>query len=107
MKGIDDGELRGRVGDVRNAQEKVSRKIHPIDVKAGAMRDFEVNHCQADRYSCSTLEHLVDEAVARVVVPLAVADEVLLVVQVLIEYPNRVAARLLNPERRFFSHLIE
>jgi len=108
MKRVDDGDFGSYVAvPVGRAEQKMSGKVDAINVQVGAARDFQVNHRQADRNPGSSIEDLVDEAVPRVVVPVAIADESLFIVEVLVEGADRIAARLSNAGPRFDPHAIE
>ena len=80
---------------------------HP---QAGPARDLEVDHREGDRDAGAAIEHLVQEAVARIVVLLAVAGEPLLVVEVLVEHADRVLTANAGPRHaagRFVAHPLE
>ena len=53
----------------------MSGKIHALEPQTGAPSDFEVDDRQADRNAGAPIEDLVQEAVARVVVVLAITGE--------------------------------
>ena len=99
--GIDDehlvvcpGGAEGRPrGCERRAQEEVSREVHARHAEAGASGDLEVYDRQADRNAGAAIEHFVQEAVARIVVPIAVSAEPLLVVEVFVERAHGVFER--------------
>ena len=57
------------------AQEEVSREVHAFHVQFESSRDFDVQDGKRDRDTRPPLEHLVQVAVARVVVFRSVADE--------------------------------
>ena len=67
------------------AQQKVPGKVDALDVDAGAPRDLHVDERQRDRNAGAPIEHVVQEAVARILVLDVVADEPLLVEQVVVE----------------------
>src|SRR5262245_51773517 len=81
VKRIDDDEVRSVVaGALGRAQQEVSREVDAGDTQTGTARHLEVHDGKGDWNAGSTLHHLVEKAVARVVVMFAVADETLLVV---------------------------
>ena len=92
---------------IARTQQEVTREIDAVHVQAGAPRHLEVDHGQADGDADAPVEHFVDEAVARVVVPFAVPRKSLFVVQVLVERPHGVVADLLHARGRFLAHAIE
>ncbi len=63
----------------------MARKVHAGDAEAGAPRHLEVDDRQRDWDSRTALQHLVEKAVAWIVVPIPVPDEPLLVVQVFVQ----------------------
>ena len=60
-------------------------EVDPFEPQAGAAPDLEVDHREADRNAEPAIEHLVQEAVARIVVVIAVAAEAELLVEVGVE----------------------
>jgi hypothetical protein len=106
---IHDDEVGAAVAadDARCAQQKMSGKVDPVDAQPGAARHFEVHDREADWNSGAPIEHFVDEAVARIVVAVAVPGESLLVVQVLVERAERVFASAVDARRGLASHDIE
>ena len=77
--------LRGRHRVLRSPHEKVAREVHAVQPESGAPSDLHVDDGQRDGNAGATVEHLVEAAVARVLVLIAVADEPLVGEQVLIE----------------------
>ena len=82
-----------RVRRERRPQEEVAWEIHADDAQAGAARDLEIDDREADRNPRAAVEDLVQKAVARIVVPVAVAAEALLVVEVLVEGAHGIFER--------------
>ena len=86
-------------------------KIHPFEPQPGAAPDFEVDDGEADRDAEPAIEHFVEEAVARVVVMIAVAAEPELLVKVGVERREpdrgRRAFVALEPSGGRFPHALE
>ena len=78
----------------------MSGKVDPLDVHAGPPRDFHVDQRQRDRDAGPAIEHLVQEAVARILVVHVVADEVQLVEQVVVERHHPRVALGIDSRRR-------
>ena len=95
------------VDALAGAQQKVTREVdagHPQTRPAGHL---EVNDGERNGNSGAPFHHLVEETVARIVVVLPVADESLLVVEVLVERTNRVesaGSRARDSHRRVLAH---
>ena len=75
----------GESGRRAAPQQKVPGEVDAFDVHARPPRDFHVDERQRDRNAGPPIEHLVQEAVARILVLDVVADEPLFVEQVLVE----------------------
>ena len=76
-----------RIENHRGAShQKVPGKIHAVDMKARPPRHFHVNQRERNGNAGAPLQHLVEEAVAGVVVSLAVAGEALFVEQIRVEH---------------------
>ena len=82
------------------AQQEVAGEVHAVDAQPGPARDLEVDDGEADRDAGAAIEDFVEEAVARIVVALAVAGEALLVVEVFVERADRVLLRARRPTVR-------
>ena len=67
-------------------------KVDAFGANAGPPRDFDVDQGQRDRNAGPQVEHLVEAAVARILVLLAVAAEALLVEQVPLSVSTRAAS---------------
>ena len=115
MEGIDDERVAaqrcaGMRSGHRRAQQKVPGEIDPGDAQPGAAGDLEVDDREADRDAGAARQHFVEEAVARIVVALAVAGEAELVVEELVEGAKGVFRRLAaRPQARRcrIAHLVE
>ncbi len=108
---IDDQVVVCAAGFRRGTHEEVPGKIHPFELHAGAPADLEIHDRQADRNSDPAVEHFVEEAVARIVVVLAVAAEAELFVEIRIQRGDR-RARVdpllpVKPSGRRFTHPFE
>ena len=77
---------------VRGAQQKMPGKIDAVDVHARPPRDLEIDDREADRDAGAAVEDFVEEAVPRVVVPVAISGEALIVVQVFVQHLDGVLA---------------
>ena len=99
---VDDEDVVGqpRRRRERRAQEEVSGEVHAGDAQAGAARDLEVDHREADRDAGAAIQHFVQKAVARIVVAIAVSAKPLLVVEVLVERADRILERDLDRQGR-------
>ena len=75
----------GRAPPGRTAQQEMSGKVDALHVQAGPPRDFHVEHRERNRNAGPPIEHLVQKAVARILVVHVVADEAQLLEQVLVE----------------------
>ena len=84
---VDDQPLVRIVGMqvLQRAHQEVTGKVHPLHAHAGAPAHLDVDQRQRDGDARLLVEHLVEAAVPRVVVVLAVAGEPQLVEQVLVE----------------------
>ena len=85
-------------------------EVDARDAQPGAPRDLQVDDREADRDAGAPVEHLVQEAVARIVVVLAVPREAQLVVEILVERLQRVVLRWLtarDARAGFRAHPIE
>ena len=75
VKCVDDEILRVRRPASRPApQQKVTGEVDAFHLQAGPPRDLHVEERQGDGNAHSPVDHLVEEAVARVIVPDLVAD---------------------------------
>ena len=96
MKRVDDEVVGLREPAPRRAsQQEVPRKIDAFDAYAGPPGDFHIDHRQRDRNAGAPVEDFVQEAVARIFVRDAVADEAQLAEEVLVErHHTRVVVRI-------------
>src|SRR5207245_1266835 len=93
VKRIDDDVFAGA-----RPNEKVPGEVHAFEAESRAAPDLEIDGGQADRNAEPAIEHFIQEAVARVVVVLAIAAESELFVQVRVERRDvRRGARALLP----------
>src|SRR5204863_5286839 len=114
VKRIDQQAAGGAFADVRAAYEKMTREVDAVDVQPRAPGDFHVDDRQRDRNARAMIEHLVEAAVARILVAL-VAAEALLLEEIRVERAHarerRRVARFLhvvaNELRRRRTHSIE
>ena len=86
MERVDDQAAftsRGLV--LRCSDQKVAWEVHALEPKSGAPSYFQVDNRERDGNAGTTIEHLVETTVARILVPIAVAGEPLVGEQVLIE----------------------
>ena len=88
----------------RTSQQEVSWEIDALYVQARAPRHFHVEQRQRNRDAGAALQHLVEEAVAGILVLVLVADEVQLVEQVFVERHHACIAIGVHPRRRFARH---
>ena len=87
----------------RESHQKMAREVDAVDVEPGAAGDFHVDDGQRDRNAGAPFDHLVQETVARIVVPLAVSREPFFVEQICIQYVDGrfgLAQVLQAPARR-------
>ena len=93
---IDDQILRERQAAAgRTAQEKMTGEVDALDVEPRAPRDFHIQQRERNRDPGSAVEHLVEKAVAGILVLNLVADEAQLLEQVFVEHHDaRVAIRI-------------
>ena len=82
-----DDEILGvsQASSGRTPKQKVPREVDAFDVEARPPGDFHVEQGERDGNPRATIEHLVQEAVARIFVLLLVADEAHLVEQVVVQ----------------------
>ena len=87
------------------------REVHAFETQPGAAADLEVDDGEADRNAEPPVEHLVQEAVARIVVVLAVAAEAELLVEIRVERGDQDGRRRavvpLQPPGGRFAHALE
>ena len=115
MERIDDEAVAGIVGVqiLLRADEEVTGEVDALGADAGSARDLDVDEAERDRNAGPPIEHLVEAAVPRIVVAIAVAGEPQLGEQVLVERVDagdqrRVVAGILgNPLGRRVAHLVE
>ena len=97
--------LRGR------AHEEVAGEVHAFEPQAGAAPDLEIDHRQTDRDAGPAIEDFVQEAVARIVVVLAVAAEAKLLEEIGVQRRDlrvdRSPPAALQPRGRRFPHPLE
>ena len=68
--------------DFGAAHQEMAGEVDAVDLQPGAPRHLHVDHRERDRNAGAPVEHLVEAAVARVLVPVPVADELQLFEQV-------------------------
>ena len=102
MKRIDDDAVVRIVSVeiLERAHQEVAGKIDPFSADAGPSRDFDVDEAQRDRDARAPIHDVVQTAVARVLVLLAIALEGQLAKQIPVQ---RIDARL---ERRVVAGIL-
>ena len=102
---VDEQRARGSV----HPHHEVSGQADALHLEAGAARDFHEDGGQRDRDARATVEHLVEVAVARVVVALRVAAEALLLEQVVVEGHDRALGSrfVVEPPPQRYAHLVQ
>ena len=111
---IDQQAAAGAFADIRAAHQKMTREVDAVDVQARAPGDFHVDERQRDRNARAVIEHLVEAAVARILVAL-VAGKALFLEKIGVERAHarerrRIACLLdvaANGLRRRRPHAIE
>ena len=68
-----------------SAQKEVPREVDTGNPQAGTSCQLEIDDGERDRDAGAAVEHLVEEAVARILVSLAVAAESFFVVEIFVE----------------------
>ena len=105
VKRVDDQIFRiRRAAPGRAAQQEVPGKIDPLHVEARPPRDLHVEQRERDRNAGAPVEHLVEAAVPRIFVVRAVADEVEIVEQEIVQRHHAGVALGIDPRRRVAGH---
>ena len=112
MERVDDELFRVRL---RAAHEEVAGEIDAVHLQPGTPRDLHVDDRERQRDAGPTFEHLVEAAVSRILVLVAIARETELVEEVFVErldaaLRRHVAARrrvALDDASRRIAHRIE
>ena len=113
VEGIHDQEgLAGmrRPSEVRrNAKQEVSGEVDALRLQAGAPCHLQVNDRERDGDARAPVQHLVEKAVARIVVVLAVPAEPHLVVEVLVQDPHGILRGVdgVDARRGLCTHLLD
>ena len=98
-------------GSAGRADQEVTGKVYAFEPQAGTSPDLEIHHRQADRNAGSPVEDFVQEAVARIVVVLAVPGEAELLEEVCVQRRNPgvdiVFPAGVQPRGRRFAHPLE
>src|SRR5919201_2671406 len=75
---VDEQPTRGALADVRAAHEEVAGKVDAVDMQPSTPRNLHVDERQRDGNAGAMVEHLVETAVARILVALAAGESLLL-----------------------------
>src|SRR6187431_952776 len=73
----------------REAHQEVPWEIDALNLDTGPARDLHVDESQRNRYPRAAFEHLVEKAVAGVVVAIAVAGEAFLIEEICVQHVDR------------------
>src|SRR4029453_8367251 len=73
----------------REAHQEVPWKIDALNLDTGPARDLHVDESERNRYSRAAFKHLVEKAVAGVVVAIAVAGEAFFIEEICVQHVDR------------------